>query len=212
MIADNFQPSPEAPLIEASVNRRGIKRFFHFAPIEAVPSILAHRGIHPRSVLRERAIQFVDAPQRWSNNPRKAAELEPYVATGIVGPWGMMRHYPDCVVFSLEPRLLWRAGTSFVGKWSSSNQIQGVADVEARESVAAFDSMFDNSASVFPAALPGEVLILGSISLHDVRAVLARDQQHIERILKVVREARLHYPGPPIGLRIRPHVYPPRPQ
>ena len=212
MTADDFQQSPEAAFVMESVNRRGITEFFHFTPIEAVPSILAHEGIHPRTVLRERGIPFDDDPGRWSNDLRKAAELEPYVATGIARPWGMMKDYPDCVVFSLKPRLLWRLGTSFIGVWSSSSEIQGIADVEARERAAAFDAMFDNPAAAFPAPLPGEVLVRGTIGLHDVKEVVARDQDHAHRIREVVKEAHIRYHGPRMTLSVKPYIYPARRQ
>ena len=132
-----FEPSAEARGIQASARRRRIQQIYHFTPLAQVAGILANGGIHPRTVLRARGIDFKDEPSRWSNNYQKAEELAPYVAAGIARPWGMMQNEPECVVFGLNPRQLWRSGTSFLGDWSSRAEIRGVEDVRSREGLEA---------------------------------------------------------------------------
>lgn len=202
-----FTPAAEARAIEASVRRRGITQIFHFTPLSQVPRILAHGGIHPRNVLRARGIVFNDDHRRWSAEARKSEELAQYVATGIARPWGMMQHEPNCVVFGLNAQLLWRSGTSFLGGWSSRNEIAGIADVRARQTAGHFDAMFDNPTSAFPAPLPGEVLLDGSVPLQQVVAVYAKDEAHRQLIQATVREAQIAYRGPTLRLQVASWIY-----
>lgn len=169
--------------------------------------ILANGGIHPRTILRGRNIPFKDDPGRWSPDGRKAEELAPYVAMGIKRPWGMMQHEPDCVVFGIQARQLWRRGTAFIGEWSSSGTITGAADVRAREGIAHFDAMFDNPNSDFPAPPPGEILIHGSVGLEDVTWLYVRDKEHGQRVQAVVRTANIAYSGPSIKLNASPRIF-----
>lgn len=203
-----FLPSADATAIEASVRRRGIREIYHFTRLEHVPSIFGNAGLHPRTELRARGVEFNDDPSRWSNDLRKAKELSGYLATSIARPWGMMRDEPDCVVFSLNPRLLWRDGSAFIGGWSSSNEIRGVADLHSRERVEQFDAMFDNPNSGWPAPLPGEVLIRGSIALDEVVRLYARDVAHAGRIKATLDAANLNYHGPTLQLQVAAWIYP----
>jgi hypothetical protein len=172
-----------------------------------VPNLLRFGGIHPRTVLRERRIPFNDDPNRWSNQTRKAEELTPYVAAGIARPWGMMKDDPTCVVVALKSRLLWREGTAFMGDWSSRNEIRGIDDVRSRCDITDFDAMFDNPNSNFPAPLPGEVLILGSIDLDEISGIYVRSAEHSVRLIAMVDAGDWTYDGPAIDVTIAPWIF-----
>jgi hypothetical protein len=172
-----------------------------------VPNILQFGGLHPRTVLRERGIPFSDDPDRWSNDAGKAEDLAPYLAAGIARPWGMMKDDPTCVVFGLRRRLLWRPGTAFLGDWSSRGEIKGLADVHARRSVEHFDAMFDNANSNFPAPLPGEVLLEGSVGLEDVLVLYARSEEHSSQLINLVDTADFVYDGPDFPIEVAGWVF-----
>ena len=186
--------------IETSARRRQIQRVYHFTPLAQVSSILEHGGIHPRTVLRARGISFNDDPNRWSNNQKKAEELASYVAVSIARPWGMMQNEPQCVVFGIDPCQLWREHTAFLGAWSSENTIRGISDVEAREGIEHFDAMFDNEHAQWPAELPGEILVRGSIGLEDILRLYVRDEDHERSLRRAVEAAKIRYSGPTIRL------------
>lgn len=199
-MAGNFQRSADAEQIEASVIRRDIPRVYHFTPLQQVAGILEHGGIHPRGILRSLGVSFNDDSTRWSPSRQKSEELAGYVAVGVARAWGMMQREPDCVVFGLDRRLLWRLGTSFIGFWSSSNEISGLEDVRARQTIDYFNEMFDNPTSSFPAPPPGECLVEGSIPLTEITALYVRDAEHGQRVRNAVAAAHISYTGPTIKL------------
>lgn len=183
---------------------------YHYTPIEQVPGIIRHGGIHPRSVLRERGIRFNDDYGRWSNRREKAEALVDYVAVGVLRPWGMMRE-PDCVVFSIDSEVLLRARVAFMGGWSSRDEIGNIADVRAREGIASFDAMFDNPTTSWPSPVPGEVLVWGSIQEKDITCLYVRNEQHLEEVRQVLRRNNVQR-RPPYGPRIAPPgFFPPTP-
>ena len=167
-----FEEAAEAAEIRASAQRRRLESVRHYSPLSQVASVLDHGGIHPRRWLRALGVTFNDDWRRWASTREKSEELVDYTAVSVISPWGMMKDDPDCVVFAIAKRQLWRKGTAFIGGWSSTRDIRGRADVEAREGVEAFDSMFDNPSSNWPAPIPGEILVRGSIPLSGLRTSL----------------------------------------
>ena len=191
----------------ASIRRRRLVEVYHYTPMSQVPGILEHRGIHPRSVLRARGVAFRDDPLRWSNRLEKAEALANYVATGIIRPWGMMQDDPDCVVFGIKSEILMRAGTAFMGGWSSRGDILDLADVEAQTGIANFEAMFDNPTTNWPSPIPGEVLVRGSISDADITGLYVRSRDHLDRVNATCVGAGVTS-RPPYGPRIRPGMFP----
>lgn len=207
MSSDNFPLSADAATIKASIRRRQLHEVYHYTPIAQVPGIMQHGGIHPRVVLREQGIPFNDDPARWSNIPEKAEALTGYVAVGVIRPWGMMNKDPDCVVFGIKADVLLRAGTAFIGGWSSRDEIRDLRDVEAREGIAGFNAMFDNPSTPWPSPIPGEVLVRGTIHEGDIAKLYVRDRKHLERVRQVLRASSVEK-APPYRTEVSPRLFP----
>ena len=202
-----FEEAAEAAEIRASAQRRRLESVRHYSPLSQVASVLDHGGIHPRRWLRALGVTFNDDWRRWASTREKSEELVDYTAVSVISPWGMMKDDPDCVVFAIAKRQLWRKGTAFIGGWSSTRDIRGRADVEAREGVEAFDSMFDNPSSNWPAPIPGEILVRGSIPLSDCGLVYVRSQEHLAQLRAAVRESGINYRGPSMKARIDRKIF-----
>lgn len=102
----------------------------------------------------------------WGSS-EKAEELKRFICCSIIYPWGMSSQEPETkALICLKPIVLLRKGVSFCGAWSSFNDV-AVSNVFDNCTAEAFDLMFENVTSDFPAPPPGEFLVPDCIPISE---------------------------------------------
>ena len=146
----------DANAIRGSVQRRRIRQIFHLTRLGRLPDIFRAGGLLSRRQLDTLKIGY--QMSGWGST-EKAEEMADYICCSVLSPWGMSSQEPETkALITLDPKLLWRAGTLFSGKWSSHGDIS-LDTLLQDQTVASFDFMFDNETTNFPSPPPGEVLI-----------------------------------------------------
>lgn len=157
-----FVPRPDAQAIENSVGQRHISCIWHLTWLGQLPSILRLGGL-----LSRRQMDSVGIPygiSGWGSG-EKAEEMKDYICCSVIPPWGMAHKDSETrALITLRPRLLWREGTLFCGKWSSWADVS-LTELLTNNPVMQFDLMFPNENSNFPSPPPGEVLLPHGIPL-----------------------------------------------
>jgi len=99
----------------------------------------------------------------------KAEELKNYICCSIVRPWGMSKEEPEMkALISLSPEVLLRKGVLFCGTWSSFSDVS-LQSLLGNCTLEAFDLMFENTTSPFPAPPPGEFLVPKCIPISEFK-------------------------------------------
>ena len=155
---------PDANAIRESVQRRRIRQIVHLTRLGHLTDIFRVGGLLSRQQLDTLGIGY--QMSGWGSD-QKAEEMTDYICCSVVSPWGMSSHEPETkALITLHPKLLWRAGTLFSGKWSSHSDVS-LSTLLQDQTVASFDFMFDNETTNFPSPPPGEVLIPDRILVDD---------------------------------------------
>ena len=157
-----FTAGEDADALERSVRRRRISQIWHMTRINHLRSILTNRGLLSRARMDERGIPY--QMSGWGSTG-KADDMKDYICCSLVPPWGMSRNQRDGkVLIQLQARLLWRKGTLFSPRWSSSNSIS--LDAILRNNTGeTFDSMFENTTTDIPRPRSAEILVPKDVPL-----------------------------------------------
>lgn len=159
-----FIPSDDAPNLEKSLKRRGIRQVWHLTRVGQLPSIFNTGALLSRNQLDGLGISY--GMSGWGND-EKAQELIDYICCSIVFPWGMSRLEPETkALISLDPQVLLRKGVLFCGTWSSFNEVT-LANLTSNCTAEAFDLMFESETSSFPAPIPGEFLVPHCVPINE---------------------------------------------
>jgi len=151
-----FVPSQHSELIKQSVQRRGISRVWHLSRVSQLRDIFGAGALLSRAEMDRLGIVY--GMSGWGNDA-KAEELKDYICCSVVCPWGMSKEEPETkALISLDPKVLLREGLLFCGTWSSFGDVS-IDNLRGNCTVEAFDLMFENATSSFPAPPPGEFLV-----------------------------------------------------
>ena len=94
----------------------------------------------------------------WGSDA-KADELKDFICCSVIFPWGMSKEESETkALIPLDPKVMLRNGVFFCGMWSSFNDVS-ISELLNNDTVEAFDLMFGNVESSFPAPPPGEFLV-----------------------------------------------------
>ena len=146
------------------MQKRRIRQVWHLTRLAQLSEVLRAGGLLSRS--RMDALGILYGMSGWGST-QKSEEMKDYICCSVVRPWGMSSQDPDSkVLITMQPRLLWRDGTLFSGRWSSFGDIS-LATLLNNKDLAAFDIMFPNETSSIPAPAPGEFLVPDCIPLSE---------------------------------------------
>jgi hypothetical protein len=122
----------------------------------------------------------------------KAEEMKEYICCSIIPPWGMSSEEPEKkALITLQPRTLCRNGTLFSGKWSSHGDVS-LESLLNGQNVEAFDLMFPNETSYFPAPPPGEFLVPHCIPLSEFLSdIHLYNQEALDKAAESVKDITL---------------------
>lgn len=155
-------PGPDAAAIERSVQRRHLRGVWHLTRLGQLKDILKLGALISRSQLDDLGIKY--GMSGWGSD-QKSEEMKDYICCSVILPWGMSRQESEeKMLITLRPRLLWRRGTLFCGKWSSFGDVT-LTTLLSNQNVDSFDIMFPNETSNFPSPVPGEFLVPDCIPL-----------------------------------------------
>ena len=150
--------------MERSIQRRGIQKLWHLTQINHLPNIFRAGGLFSRTQMDMLGIPY--EMSGWGSET-KAEELRDYICCSVVCPWGMSKEQPETkALIALHPRILLKKGVLFCGTWSSFNDVS-LSTLLNNNTVEAFDLMFENPTSSFPAPPPGEFLVPNSIPISE---------------------------------------------
>lgn len=151
-----FRPGQHSSQIKQRIQRRGISRVWHLSRVTQLVDIFRAGALLSRAEMDRLGIPY--GMSGWGN-VAKAEELKDYICCSIVCPWGMSKEEPETKsLISLNPEVLLRDGSIFCGTWSSFGHIS-IEKLLGNCTVEAFDLMFQNMTSPFPAPPPGEFLV-----------------------------------------------------
>lgn len=151
-------------LMQQSIQRRGIRKVWHLTYLNQLPNIFRAGGLLSRTQMDKLSIPY--GMSGWGNEA-KGQELRDYICCSVVCPWGMSKEQPETkALISLHPRVLLRNGVLFCGTWSSFNEVS-LQTLLKNSSVEAFNLMFENPTSSFPAPPPGEFLVPNSVPISE---------------------------------------------
>jgi hypothetical protein len=186
---------------------------YHYTDIRtSLPSILKAGGLLSRAEMDAREVKYVG--HGWGR-PGKELELEDFICCSLVPNWGMLRKETEPqAVLELQTDLIWREGTLFCPGNSAYNAFS-LDNLRDKNTVEAFDAMFDNPYSDFPNPYDCEVMVYRSISLDNLRVIHfqtegARDQG-VAIIREVLSDQRIRERVEsilPLRTRISPRLYP----
>jgi hypothetical protein len=159
-----FVPSQHSNSIQQSVQRRGISRVWHLTRVTQLKNIFGRGALLSRAEMDRLGIPY--GMSGWGNDA-KAEELKDYICCSIICPWGMSKEEPETkALISLDPMVLLREGSLFCGTWSSFGDIS-IKSLLGNCTIEAFDLMFENTTSPFPAPSPGEFLVPNCIPVSE---------------------------------------------
>ena len=181
--------------IQASAQKRGIKRLCHFTPSRN----LVHIATDPNGVLASARLKADEKAVFNATDLDRLDGFPDHVCCSIQYPnaWYFRnaraneRLFQDWVVLLLNPHYLWASGTKFCSRNAAANYGIGVSEgkqafeeIFAPSVAGAYDRMYTRSAS-HPAWLPtdeqAEVLIPDRVARKDILAVAVADESQAKR-------------------------------
>lgn len=162
----SFVPSPHSSAIQQSITRRRISAVWHLTRLSQLPGIFQAGALLSRAEMDVLGVSY--GMSGWGSDA-KARELENFICCSVVCPWGMSKDDPQTkALIQLTPKILLREGVLFCGSWSSFGQISSPS-ILSNCTADAFDQMFNNMTSPFPAPPPGEFLVPKCIPLSEFK-------------------------------------------
>lgn len=178
----DFVPGPDAHAIHQSIERRRISWVWHLTRLAQLPDIFSVGALLSRAEMDRLGISY--GMSGWGNDA-KDEELKDFICCSVVCPWGMSKEEPETkALIPLDPRVMLRDGVLFCGMWSSFGEVS-LSELLNNCTVEAFDLMFENIQSPFPAPPPGEFLVRKCVPLSEfLPRIYLYDDDTRERAIK----------------------------
>jgi len=149
------------------VNRRHLRYFYHYTPIQNLPSILKY-GLLSRQLMKAKHIKYFGC-HGWGV---KWKEMDEYICLGIAPPRGMIRQDEhDLVAIAVDPILCGYEGVYFSPLNSARKNIL-LEEILARFSVGALESLFCSSYGDKTHSLYAEIIVKDQIPKSLIKAII----------------------------------------